>query len=61
MTSNTNRNGLFLISAGCLFILLSCMMQQPIYLICTGIVLTAAGIRIVMRDRKKEEKGKKNR
>ncbi|WP_286072690.1 hypothetical protein [Faecalibaculum rodentium] len=61
MTGNTNRNGLFLISAGCLFILLSCMMQQPIYLICTGIVLAAVGICIVRRDDKKEKKGKKNR
>ena len=33
------KNGLFALSVGCLFILLSYMMEKPIYLILSGIVL----------------------
>ncbi|WP_289753483.1 hypothetical protein [Faecalibaculum rodentium] len=47
-----NRNGLFLISAGCLFILLSCMMPQPIYLIFSGLALTGIGLWMICRSRK---------
>lgn len=53
MTSNTSRNGLFLVSAGCLFILLSCMMTQPVWLICSGILLVLWGGILLRRDRKK--------
>ncbi|WP_294731151.1 hypothetical protein [uncultured Faecalibaculum sp.] len=61
MTSNTSRNGLFLVSAGCLFILLSCMMTQPVWLICSGILLVLWGGILLRRDRKKNGTGKDSR
>lgn len=60
-TSRTSRNGLFLVSAGCLFILLSCMMAQPVWLICSGILLVLWGVILLRRDRKKNGKGKDSR
>lgn len=48
-----NKNGLFLISAGCLFVLLSYMMETPVYLIATGIALILWGVAVMKKDRRK--------
>lgn len=37
-----NRNRFFLISVGCLFIICSYLMEQPVYLIVTGLAFVAA-------------------
>ncbi|MEY8469085.1 hypothetical protein [Faecalibaculum rodentium] len=56
-----NRNGLFLISAGCLFILLSFMMPQPIYLIFSGLALTGIGLWMICRSRRQAGSRKESR
>lgn len=53
-----SRNGLFLISIGSLFVLLSYMMPTPIFLIVTGLVLIAAGIRLVRKESKLKKETK---
>lgn len=47
-----NKNALFLISFGCLFILLSYMMAQPLYLMLSGLVLIVWGVVLLRKDRK---------
>ena len=57
-----NKNALFLISFGCLFILLSYMMAQPLYLMLSGLVLIVWGVLLLRRDRKnKSHAGKEKR
>lgn len=55
-----SKNGLFLISAGSLFILLSYMMKTPVFLIVTGVFLIVWGI-VLMKKSSPASTGKKKK
>lgn len=52
-----SRNALFLISFGCLLILLSCMVPAPLGLIALGLLLAVWGAVLLDRERRKAPKG----
>ncbi len=49
-----SKNGLFLISLGGVFIMLSYQMAQPIYLILSGVMLIMIGIYLIKKNRAEE-------